>query len=79
MLITKISKLTGIEHTKEINVTQQQLYDWALSNQNIQDIMPQLSDDEREFIMTGITSDEWDDAFPDEGLDEDCSYDDIAF
>jgi hypothetical protein len=32
----------------------------------IQEAMPNLSADDREFIMTGITPEEWNSAFPDE-------------
>lgn len=32
----------------------------------IQDLFPYLSDDDREFLLTGITPEEWDSAFPDE-------------
>jgi len=33
----------------------------------IQDAMPNVSVDEREFIMTGITPEEWDSTFNEEG------------
>lgn len=33
---------------------------------NIQDIMPYLSADEREFIISGIKPDEWDELFEEE-------------
>lgn len=62
MLITRKSVLSGIERTLEINVTQEQLENW-MNGVLIQDAMPNLSPDEKEFIMTGITSDEWDEAF----------------
>jgi hypothetical protein len=32
----------------------------------IQDAFPTLTADEREFILTGITSEEWDEIFPEE-------------
>ena len=62
MRITMRSGLTGVEHTLEIDVTDDQLSLWE-SGTNIQDAMPHLSADEREFIMTGITPEEWDAAF----------------
>jgi hypothetical protein len=51
--------ISGIERTMDIPVTQEQLDNW---NQGmlIQDAMPNLTPDEREFIKTGITNDEWD-------------------
>ena len=36
---------------------------------HIQDAMPQLSDADREVIKTGITAEEWDEAFPEEKTD----------
>ena len=46
----------------EIEVTQEQLSSWE-SGTLIQNAMPHLTPDEREFIMTGITPEEWDSAF----------------
>jgi len=46
----------------EIAVTQAQLDAWQAGTL-IQDAMPNLSADEREFIKTGITAEEWDDMF----------------
>jgi hypothetical protein len=59
MLITKTSMISGIERTMDIPITQEQLDSW---NQGmlIQEAMPNLTPDEREFIKTGITNDEWD-------------------
>lgn len=51
--------ITGLEHTREIDVTDHQLRAWTNGNINIQDAMPNLTPDEREVIMTGITPEEW--------------------
>lgn len=59
MLISKRSELTGKFHTREIPVTEKQLSDWK-SGMLIQLAMPRLSADDREFIMTGATPEEWD-------------------
>jgi len=59
MLITRISKLTGVTHTLDIPVTENQLDAWKEGGL-IQDIMPHLTPNQREFIMTGITPEEWD-------------------
>lgn len=58
MKITKISNLTGITHTQEINVTQEQL-DAHEAGGLIQVVAPDLTEDEREFIISGITAAEW--------------------
>lgn len=60
MKIKKVSMLTGIEHTMEIPVTLEQLFNWTVGDMHIQDAMPNLTADEREFIKTGITQEEWD-------------------
>jgi hypothetical protein len=62
MTITRKSSLTGITRTKEINVTEEQILAWEMGKL-IQDAMPQLSADEREFVKTGITGEEWDQLF----------------
>ena len=62
MLITKTSPFSGNTNSMEIEVTQEQLSSWE-NGTLIQNAMPNLSADEREFIMTGITPEEWDSAF----------------
>jgi len=62
MNITKISSLTGIEHTLNINITEDELLrveNRYNSKELIQNIVPNLTMDEREFLMTGITHEEW--------------------
>ena len=65
MKITKTSSLTGAEHTMEIDVTFEQL--WKIDNKTdlIQRIVPHLPPAEREFLLTGITNEEWQAAFAD--------------
>lgn len=70
MLITKKSVLTGKEHTLDIPVTPDQLEKWH-NGMVIQCAMPNLTAGQREFLMSGITDEEWDKAFPEES-DEDA-------
>jgi hypothetical protein len=58
MKITRKSPFSGQENTREINVTPEQLAAWY-DGELIQRAMPHLSPDDREFIMTGITPEEW--------------------
>lgn len=58
MQIFRTSELTGNTNVMNIDITQEQLHDW-IDGSLIQDVMPDISADEREFIMTGITPDEW--------------------
>jgi len=69
MNITKISSLTGNEHTLNINITEDELIrveNRYNSKELIQNIVPFLSMDEREFLMTGITNEEWVNTFGEE-------------
>ena len=59
MLIEKRSMLTNKTHIREIDVTREQVESWQ-GGMLIQEAMPNLSVDDREFIMTGTTPDEWD-------------------
>lgn len=60
--LTMTSSISGKENTMEIKVTQKQWDDWQ-DGTLIQNAMPHLSPDEREFIITGITAQEWDETF----------------
>lgn len=64
MKVTKTSSLTGIEHTMDVDITFAQL--WQIENKTdlVQRIVPDLSIAEREFLLTGITDEEWQNAFP---------------
>jgi hypothetical protein len=62
MLISRISMLSGEIHVRLLPVTQEQLDAWN-SGVLIQVAMPNLSADDREFIKTGITTDEWESLF----------------
>ena len=58
MLITKQSGLTGKQHSMDVDVTDEDIQKWKEGTM-IQVAMPNLTPDEREFIMTGITPQEW--------------------
>ena len=75
MIITRTSMLSGIERTLDIPVTMNQLQEYA-NGALIQNVMSNLTDDEREFILTGITSEEWDQAYDTIDEDEDEFYED---
>jgi len=65
MDITRRSPITREVRTLDLPVTKEQIAAWE-GGELIQKAMPHLSDDEREFIMTGITSEEWDTLFKEE-------------
>ena len=58
MQIVRKNPLTGIENTREIDVTEEQLATWK-SGVPIQHALPHLSADDREFLMTGFTPEDW--------------------
>jgi hypothetical protein len=66
MMISKVSDMSNKMHTMDIDVTDEQLQDWR-EGTAIQDAMPNLTPDEREFIKTGITPKEWEEMFGDAG------------
>ena len=66
MLISKFSPISMKDHTRDIPVTQEQL-NARKSGVLIQNAMPNISADDREFLMTGITPEEWDCHFSDDG------------
>ena len=58
MKIKRTSQVTGITRNLDIDVTKEQLVRWE-AGALIQDVMGHLSAQDREFIITGITDDEW--------------------
>ena len=65
MKITKTSMLTGTKSTMDLDVTLEGLDLWR-EGELIQNVFPNLSPDEREFLMTGVTPEEWEVAFQEE-------------
>lgn len=63
MLIKRKSVITGITRSRHIPVNPDDLLAWEQGLGSIQDVMPYLNDNDREFILSGITPEEWDDAF----------------
>lgn len=68
MIIERQSIVSGNINTMDINVTDEQISRWE-AGELIQNAMPDLTPDEREFIMTGVTSEEWRDIFGDDDGD----------
>lgn len=65
MNVTRTSMATGITRTLDLPVTEEQLRRWE-EGELAQRVFPHLSEDAREFIMTGITKEEWDEFMPTE-------------
>jgi len=63
MNITMTSMISGITRTKNIPVNKSQIYNWKIAGVLIQNAMPDVSVTDREFIMTGITPEEWTETF----------------
>lgn len=66
MKIMRISMLSGEVNEMDLDITPAQLEAYELFGVLLQDAFPNLSPAEREFIKTGITPEEWDDAFGEE-------------
>ena len=66
MKVIKRSPRTGKMNSMELPITNQELDRWIKRGWLIQNAMPQLSDDQREFLLTGYTPDDWEMLFPPE-------------
>ena len=58
MLLTRTSMFSNEEHTLDLPITQDQLDRWA-SGELVQNVFPDLTYGQREFIISGITENEW--------------------
>lgn len=78
MIITRKSQLDGVERSMDLNVTIDQMNEFISSDRrHIQDIFPNLSPPEREFILTGITPEQWTETFGSPEDDEDDNDDSL--
>jgi len=62
--ITKIDPFTGKENTMKLDITEEQLAEYeSPGSRMIQQIFPNLAAYQREFMMTGIMPDSWNELF----------------
>jgi hypothetical protein len=59
MQVSRQSLISGKIHTMEIPITLAELDAYLAQNVDIQDAFPHLTAEQREFIKTGITPEEW--------------------
>ena len=64
--VKRTSQMTGDEHEMFMPVAAHRIKDWFGSDQLIQHVFPDLDDNQREFLLSGITPEEWEIAFPPE-------------
>ena len=65
MLITRKSLISGNINSMSLPITEEQYNAWEQGTL-VQVAMPHLTPDEREFVMSGITPEEWAETFGEE-------------
>ena len=65
MKITRKSQYSGIVRTRNLPVTNEQIQSWE-GGALIQNAMPQLNQEQREWLISGMTEDEWNELFGEE-------------
>ena len=63
MKVTRRSIVSGKTHTKDLPITPAQYVKYIRGEGYIQDIMPDLPPEDREFIINGVTPEEWNNVF----------------
>jgi hypothetical protein len=58
MKIAKVSPVTARLNVRDINVTSEQMSQWR-NGALIQEAMPHVSIEDREFLITGATPEDW--------------------
>jgi hypothetical protein len=58
MIITRTSLATNKVHSLDLPITEEQIAAWQ-NGALIQNAFPNLTPDQREFLKTGITPEEW--------------------
>lgn len=70
MIVQRISALTGRSSEMDLPVTEEEIARWR-GGELVQDVWPSLSPDQREFLITGSTPEEWDEVFGEEDSGDD--------
>lgn len=58
MIIERKSAISGIVRQRDLDVTHEQIERWQ-GGELIQNVFPDLSPSDREFLVTGTTDEEW--------------------
>lgn len=66
IIITKKSPVTGAMNTRTIYARMSDFYSWQRGETLVQTAMPYLSVDDREFIISGCTPEDWQKLFGNE-------------
>lgn len=70
MLLKKMSALSGKMNERELPIEEADYLAWKYNRRLlVQDAFPHLSADDREFLLTGATPEEWKEAFGEEEED----------
>jgi hypothetical protein len=67
MIVQRRSIISGKVNTMNIDCTEEQLIRHKMG-ELVQDVFPNLSVEEREFLISGVTPEEWDNTFEDSKL-----------
>lgn len=70
VLVSRVSTITGMAHVRELDITIEQLNAWQNASGNdpnrfAQNAFPNLPAEDREFLISGITLEEWTEFFGD--------------
>ena len=66
MLFSMRSMFTGKINQMDLPVTPEQINEWKISGRVIQKALPMLNADQREFLISGTTPEEWYEIFGEE-------------
>lgn len=70
MLVKRKSLITGKHHERELDVDPEVLARWEKGEGYVQTMFPHLSAEDREYLVSGCTPEEWDEHMKDDPSDE---------
>lgn len=63
MIIERKSIISGVIRRREVPIKDEDYESWKKGFGSITECMPYLNDDDRSFVLAGITNTEWKEAF----------------
>jgi len=63
MKVTRQSMASGKTRTKDLPITPVQYVKYIRGEGHVQDIMPDLPPEDREFLISGVTQEEWEESY----------------
>ncbi len=71
LVVSRVSIFSMKRNTMRLPIDRARLFRYTMESENVEKVFPDLDTEQREFLISGATPQEWNEMFPKEKDDED--------